>query len=37
MGYWIAMFVELNVRGLLMVLRISGTKWLKTKLTEQEI
>lgn len=37
MGYWIAMFVELNVRGLLMVLRISGTKWLKTKLTAQEI
>ena len=37
MGYWIAMLVELNVRGLLMVLRISGTKWLKTKLTEQEI
>lgn len=37
MGYWIAMLVELNVRGLLMVLRVSGTKWLKTKLTEQEI
>ncbi len=37
MGYWIAMLVELNVRGLLMVLRTSGTKWLKTKLTAQEI
>ena len=37
MGYWIAMLVELNVRGLLMVLRISGDKWLKTKLTAQEI
>lgn len=37
MGYWIAMLVELNVRGLLMVLRVSGTKWLKTKLTEKEI
>ena len=37
MGYWIAMLVELNVRGLLMVLRISGDRWLKTKLTVQEI
>lgn len=37
MGYWIAMLVELNVRGLLMVLRISGDRWLKTKLTAQEI
>lgn len=37
MGYWIAMLVELNVRGLLMVLRISGNRWLKTKLTESEI
>lgn len=37
MGYWIAMCIELNVRGLLLVLRISGDKWLKTKLTSQEI
>ncbi len=37
MGYWMAMLVELNVRGLLMVLRISGDRWLKTKLTAQEI
>lgn len=37
MGYWIAMCLELNVRGLLMVLRIRGNKWLKTKLTSQEI
>ena len=37
MGYWIAMLVELNVRGLLMVLRISGDRWLRTKLTSQEI
>ena len=28
MGYWIAMFIELNVRGLLFVLRIKGTKWM---------
>ena len=37
MGYWIAMCIELNVRGLLMVLRIRGNSWLKTKLTSQEI
>ncbi|MBR1576621.1 MAG: MATE family efflux transporter [Bacteroidales bacterium] len=37
MGYWIAMFVELNVRGALFVCRIRGDKWLKTKLTTQEI
>ena len=37
LGYWIAMLVELNIRGLLMVLRISGTRWLQTKLTAQEI
>ena len=37
LGYWMAMLVELNVRGLLMVLRISGNRWLKTKLTAKEI
>lgn len=28
-GYWTAMMVELNVRGLLMVLRIRGDKWMR--------
>ncbi|MBR3013189.1 MAG: MATE family efflux transporter [Bacteroidales bacterium] len=28
-GYWIAMCVELNVRGLLFIWRISGQKWMK--------
>ena len=37
MGYWIAMFVELNVRGALFIWRIRGDKWMKTKLTSQEI
>ncbi len=37
MGYWIAMFIELNVRGALLVWRIHGEKWMKTKLTTQEI
>lgn len=27
-GYWIAMCIELNVRGLLFIWRISGTKWM---------
>ena len=37
MGYWIAMFVDLNLRGLLFVIRTRGEKWMKTKLTTQEI
>ena len=28
-GYWIAMCVELNVRGLLFIWRIRGQKWMK--------
>ena len=28
-GYWIAMCIELNVRGLLFIWRISGEKWMK--------
>jgi putative MATE family efflux protein len=35
MGYWIAMFIELNVRGLLFVLRIRGTKWMNHNLTQK--
>ena len=37
MGYWIAMFADLNLRGLLFVIRMRGEKWMKTKLTTQEI
>ena len=35
MGYWIAMFIELNVRGALFIWRIRGEKWMKTSLAEQ--
>jgi Na+-driven multidrug efflux pump len=28
MGYWIAMFIELNVRGALFLLRVRGEKWM---------
>ena len=28
-GYWTAMCIELNVRGLLFIWRISGEKWMK--------
>ncbi|MBQ5401815.1 MAG: hypothetical protein IIU16_02760 [Bacteroidales bacterium] len=28
MGYWIAMFIELNVRGALFLLRVRGDKWM---------
>ena len=33
MGYWIAMLIELNVRGALFAGRILGKKWMNTKLT----
>jgi putative MATE family efflux protein len=35
-GYWIAMCVELNLRGLLFLWRLSGEKWMKHKVIEQE-
>ena len=28
-GYWIAMCIELNVRGILFALRVKGDKWMK--------
>lgn len=33
MGYWIAMCVELNVRGLFYLLRVHGTRWMEHDLT----
>lgn len=33
MGYWIAMCIELNVRGLLYLIRIRGNRWMEHKLT----
>lgn len=32
-GYWIAMCIELNVRGLLFFWRLRGEKWMKLKIT----
>lgn len=32
-GYWIAMCVELNVRGLLFLWRMRGERWMKLKMT----
>lgn len=31
-GYWIAMCIELNVRGILFAVRLKGDRWLKTRL-----
>lgn len=31
-GYWIAMCIELNVRGLLFLWRIKGEKWMKKRI-----
>ena len=33
MGYWIAMCIELNLRGILFVIRISGNRWMQHNLT----
>lgn len=31
-GYWIAMCIELNVRGILMLVRLHGKRWLKKEI-----
>ena len=35
-GYWVAMCIELNVRGLLFAGRISGHKWLEKDILNRE-
>ena len=35
-GYWIAMCIELNVRGLFYLLRVRGTRWMEHSLTNLE-
>lgn len=35
-GYWIAMCVELNVRGILFLWRLKGDKWMKHKVVDRE-
>lgn len=35
-GYWIAMAVELTVKGIIFAVRIGGNRWLKTKIFENE-
>ena len=35
-GYWVAMCIELNVRGLLFAGRISGHKWLEKDILNKE-
>ncbi|MBQ3743271.1 MAG: MATE family efflux transporter [Bacteroidales bacterium] len=37
MGYWIAMCIELNVRGLFYLLRVHGNRWMEHNLTKTEI
>ena len=32
MGYWIAMFLELNIRGALFLWRVGGSKWMDNQL-----
>lgn len=35
-GYWIAMCIELNVRGIFYLLRVRGTRWMEHSLTNLE-
>ena len=35
-GYWIAMCVELNIRGILFLWRLKGDKWMKHKVVDRE-
>ena len=35
-GYWVAMAVELSVKGIIFAVRLRGGKWMKTKLTNDE-
>lgn len=35
-GYWVAMAVELSVKGLIFAVRIRGGRWMDTKLTRNE-
>lgn len=35
-GYWIAMAVELSVKGIVFAVRIRGNRWMNTKLTGNE-
>ena len=36
-GYWIAMCVELNIRGLLFIWRVSGTKWTEHRIATEGV
>ena len=36
-GYWIGMATELCVKGIIFAIRISGTHWMRTKLTAKTV
>ena len=36
-GYWIAMCVELNIRGILFLIHMRGDKWMKSKLDDNSV
>ncbi len=36
-GYWTAMAVELNVRGLIFIFRVRGTKWMSGNIIQRTI
>ena len=36
-GFWIAMTVELNIRGIIFLLRIKGSRWMRRKIVRGEV
>lgn len=37
LGYWYAMAIELNVKGIIFAFRVKGTRWMDTKLTRSKV
>jgi Na+-driven multidrug efflux pump len=36
-GFWIAMTVELNIRGIIFLIRIKGNRWMRRKIVREEV
>ena len=36
-GFWIAMCVELNIRGIIFLIRIKGDRWMKRKIVRETV
>ncbi|MBR5699956.1 MAG: MATE family efflux transporter [Bacteroidales bacterium] len=36
-GFWIAMTVELNIRGIIFLIRIKGNRWMRRRIVRDEV